>query len=77
MRLHEVEAAPAPWTPLVRLDPVIERRHTNRRDFFDEDVPPDVDVAHQVRDIIAGVALLLEPLEHEFVCQSLGFKLIR
>jgi nitroreductase len=33
---------PAPWTPLVRLDPMIERRHTNRRDFLDEDVPPDV-----------------------------------
>src|SRR4030095_16713579 len=33
---------PAPWTPLVRLDPMIERRHTNRRDFFDEEVPPDV-----------------------------------
>jgi nitroreductase len=33
---------PAPWTPLVRLDPMIERRHTNRRDFFEEDVPPDV-----------------------------------
>jgi hypothetical protein len=33
---------PAAWTPLVRLDPMIERRHTNRRDFFDEDVPPDV-----------------------------------
>jgi hypothetical protein len=33
---------PAPWTPLVRLDPMIDRRHTNRRDFFDEEVPPDV-----------------------------------
>ena len=33
---------PAAWTPLVRLDPMIERRHTNRRDFLDEDVPPDV-----------------------------------
>jgi nitroreductase len=33
---------PAPWTPLVRLDPQIDRRHTNRRDFFDENVPPDV-----------------------------------
>jgi hypothetical protein len=33
---------PAPWTPLVRLDPMIERRHTNRRDFPDEEVPPDV-----------------------------------
>jgi hypothetical protein len=25
---------PAPWTPLVRLDPQIDRRHTNRRDFL-------------------------------------------
>jgi nitroreductase len=33
---------PAPWTPLVRLDPMIDRRHTNRRDFFEENVPPDV-----------------------------------
>jgi hypothetical protein len=33
---------PAPWTPLVRLDPMIERRHTNRRDFLHRDVPPDV-----------------------------------
>ena len=33
---------PAAWTPLVRLDPMIERRHTNRQDFLDEDVPPDV-----------------------------------
>jgi hypothetical protein len=33
---------PAPWTPLVRLDPMIERRHTNRRDFFEENVPPEV-----------------------------------
>jgi nitroreductase len=33
---------PAPWTPLVRLDPQIDRRHTNRRDFFEENVPPDV-----------------------------------
>jgi len=33
---------PTPWTPLVRLDPMISRRHTNRRDFFDADVPPDV-----------------------------------
>jgi hypothetical protein len=31
---------PARWTPLVRLDPMIEKRHTNRRDFLDEDVPP-------------------------------------
>jgi nitroreductase len=37
-----VGATPARWTPLVRLDPMIERRHTNRRDFFDETVPSDV-----------------------------------
>ena len=34
--------SPAPWTPLVRLDSTIERRHMNRPDFFDQDVPPDV-----------------------------------
>ena len=33
---------PARRMPLVRLDPMIERRHTNRRDFFDEDVPLEV-----------------------------------
>ena len=33
---------PARWTPLVRLEPMIERRHTNRRDFLEENVPPDV-----------------------------------
>jgi len=33
---------PAAWSPLVRLDSMIDRRHTNRRDFLDEDVPPDV-----------------------------------
>ena len=33
---------PAAWSPLVRLDSMIDRRHTNRRDFIDEDVPPDV-----------------------------------
>jgi nitroreductase len=32
----------APWTPLVTLDPMIERRHTNRRDFLDQDLPSDV-----------------------------------
>jgi nitroreductase len=35
---------PAPWTPLVRLDPMIERRHTNRRDFLNEDVPSRCDL---------------------------------
>ena len=31
-------AEPAPWMPLVRLDSMIERRHTNRRAFLHEDV---------------------------------------
>ncbi len=33
----------APWTPLVRLEPAIELRHTNRRDFFDKDVPEEIE----------------------------------
>lgn len=33
---------PAPWTPLVRLDPTIERRRSNRREFFERVVPEDV-----------------------------------
>lgn len=33
---------PAPWTPLVRLDAAIERRRTNRREFFERVVPEDV-----------------------------------
>jgi hypothetical protein len=37
-----VRDEPARWTPLVRLDPMIDKRHTNRRDFLDEEVPPDV-----------------------------------
>lgn len=32
----------APWTPLVRLEPAIERRHSNRRDFFERQVPEEV-----------------------------------
>lgn len=33
---------PAPWTPLVRLEPAIERRRSNRREFFERAVPEDV-----------------------------------
>lgn len=33
---------PAPWTPLVRLEPAIERRRSNRREFFERVVPEDV-----------------------------------
>lgn len=30
------------WTPLVRLDPAIDRRHTNRREFFETRVTEEV-----------------------------------
>lgn len=33
---------PAPWTPLVRLEPAIERRRTNRREFFERVVPEEI-----------------------------------
>jgi nitroreductase len=33
---------PAPWTPLVRLAPAIGRRHSNRREFFEREVPEEV-----------------------------------
>lgn len=33
----------APWTPLVRLEPAIELRHSNRRDFFEKDVPEEIE----------------------------------
>jgi len=32
----------APWTPLVRLEPELARRRTNRREFIREEVPPEV-----------------------------------
>lgn len=32
----------APWTPLVRLEPAIERRRSNRRDFFEREVPEEI-----------------------------------
>jgi hypothetical protein len=53
----------APWTPLVRLDPMIERRHTNRRDFFEEDVPPDViyELTAAAEAEEASLAQIVEP----------------
>lgn len=33
---------PAPWTPLVRLEPAIDRRHSNRREFFERVVPEEI-----------------------------------
>lgn len=32
----------APWTPLVRLAPAIPHRRSNRREFFERDVPEEV-----------------------------------
>lgn len=32
----------ASWTPLVRLEQTIARRHTNRREFFERDVPEEI-----------------------------------
>ncbi|HEU4544962.1 MAG TPA: hypothetical protein VFR88_01585 [Microlunatus sp.] len=32
----------APWDPLVRLDPAIDRRHSNRREFFETRVTEEV-----------------------------------
>ncbi|HEY5981808.1 MAG TPA: hypothetical protein VIT41_19450 [Microlunatus sp.] len=32
----------APWQPLVRLDPAIDRRHSNRREFFETRVSEEV-----------------------------------
>lgn len=32
----------APWTPLVRLEPAIERRRSNRREFFEREVPEEI-----------------------------------
>ena len=64
---------PAPWTPLVRLDPVIERRHTNRRDFFDEDVPPDViyELTTAAEQEEASLVQIVEP-EHKLVVAQLS-----
>jgi nitroreductase len=64
---------PAPWTPLVRLEPTIERRHTNRRDFFDEDVPPDViyELTTAAEQEDASLVQIVEP-EHKVVAAQLS-----
>ena len=64
---------PAPWTPLVRLDPMIERRHTNRRDFFDEDVPPDViyELTTAAEQEEASLVQIVKP-EHKMVAAQLS-----
>jgi hypothetical protein len=64
---------PAPWTPLVRLDPMIERRHTNRRDFFDENVPPDViyELTTAAGREETSLVQIVEP-EHKMVAAQLS-----
>jgi nitroreductase len=64
---------PAAWTPLVRLEPTIERRHTNRRDFFDEDVPPDViyELTTAAEQEEASLVHILKP-EHKVVAAQLS-----
>ena len=64
---------PAAWTPLVRLDPMIERRHTNRRDFLDEDVPPDVvhELTTAAEQEEASLVQIVEP-EHKMVAAQLS-----
>ena len=63
----------AAWTPLVRLDPMIERRHTNRRDFLDEDVPPDVvhELTTAAEQEEASLVQIVEP-EHKMAAAQLS-----
>jgi nitroreductase len=64
---------PAPWTPLVRLDPMIDRRHTNRRDFFDEEVPPDViyELTTAAEQEEASLVQIVKP-EHKMLAAQLS-----
>ena len=64
---------PAPWTPLVRLDPMIEKRHTNRRDFFDEDVPPEViyELTTAAEQEEASLVQIVKP-EHKMLAAQLS-----
>jgi nitroreductase len=65
--------APASWTPLVRLDSMIEKRHTNRRDFFDEDVPPDViyELINAAEQEEASLVEITKP-EHKVIAAQLS-----
>jgi hypothetical protein len=64
---------PAPWTPLVRLDPIIDRRHTNRRDFFDQDVPPEViyELTTAAEQEETSLVQIVKP-EHKMVAAQLS-----
>ena len=52
---------------------MIERRHTNRRDFFDEDVPPDViyELTTAAEQEEASLVQIVEP-EHKMVAAQLS-----
>lgn len=52
-----VTGRPAPWTPLVRLEPSIERRRSNRREFFEREVPEDVRWELANAAIVEGAAI--------------------
>jgi hypothetical protein len=64
---------PAPWTPLVRIGSMIEKRHTSRRDFFDEDVPPDViyELTTAAEQEGASLVQIVKP-EHKMVATQLS-----
>ena len=64
---------PAPWTPLVRLDPMIERRHTNRRDFLDEEVTPEViyELTTAAEQEEASLVQIVKP-EHKMLAAQLS-----
>ena len=52
---------------------MIERRHTNRRDFFDEDVPPDViyELTNAAEQEEASLVQIVEA-EHKMVAAELS-----
>ena len=52
---------------------MIERRHTNRRDFFDEDVPPDViyELTNAAEQEEASLVQIVKP-EHKMVAAQLS-----
>jgi nitroreductase len=62
----------APWTPLVRLDPAIDQRHSNRRAFFERSVPEEI-VYELVTAVAAEDAVLheVEAAEHRHATAEL------
>jgi nitroreductase len=66
---------PAAWTPLVRLDPMIEKRHTNRRDFHDREVPPDViyELTTAAEQEDASLVQIVDP-EQKVIAANLSYE---